>query len=160
MRFHHTWLPVCLVSVIPFCGFTAGFETDDFDDGVRDATKWVLPDVVSRNGSFAETNSHLEFVATQPLPSYETATAAWRYGLSPFADWSVSVDVTLPPVPQSTNLIFASWELVSDAQNPDNGRRFIYFRSDPDAQQTRFAYDRVVVGSTNAGSSQASLRLR
>src|SRR3954471_18237128 len=73
------------------------FDTDDFNDGVRDPTKWLLPDRINGTSRLVETNFHLGF-ETGPTTGGDV-WANWAKPIPLGSDSMISFHASIAPLP-------------------------------------------------------------
>src|SRR3954471_21061714 len=78
------------------------FGFDDFNDNVRDGTKWALPDFSAWGGQVLETGSRLTF--TSPGGG-GWASCTWLAPMPALSNWTVSCDVVISGAPAT----YRSW---------------------------------------------------
>jgi len=159
---HRLQLALFVSLFVPLLGFAAVFDTDDFDDGIRDPIKWILPDKLS-GGFLSETNSHLEFSCSS---FGGDASATWASGLPTASNWVISLDVAIAVPMRGPELV--RWEvLVSPPGIPYQKHFTVGFQqtgpelSDHSCTYEAFANGVLATkGSTNVSDFQGTLRLR
>ncbi len=96
------WTVALILAVFASSG-AYGDQTDNFDDGSKDAAKWG-DDVQFRNGRLKEQNGRLEYTCASPALPYDASDRPWKVTRFPYnADWTVQIDVfngTEPFAPQ------------------------------------------------------------
>jgi hypothetical protein len=113
----HIWL---LIGLIPafFCLGQALADTDDFNDNIKDTTKWGT-DEVKGHGHLNETSGRLEYTCGTGT-TRDSSDRPWILHRFPYdADWSVQIDATNNTIP-STNQYSSFGINVRSAIDQDN----------------------------------------